>query len=279
MESYVQNRDLIKLSDQEFLTLTEYLKRDYGINLTKKRTLIEGRMNQYLSKNGYHSYSAYFKVLFQDTSGTEITNVINALTTNYSYFMREWAHFDFYRQDILPRLKENVRDHDIRVWSAGCSTGQEPYTLAMLNDEFFGAEGPTWDKRILATDISQKVLDAAQQGIYSAEDAGNIPGHWRIRYFEPKADGRLMVKTELRKEVIFRKFNLMEQTFPFKKKFHVIFCRNVMIYFDAKTKAELVTRFCDSLCDGGYLIVGHSESVDRALTGLHYVMPSVYRKG
>ncbi len=279
MESYVQNRDVIKLSDQEFLTLTEYLKRDYGINLTKKRTLIEGRMNQYLIKNGYQNYSAYFKTLFQDTTGTEITNVINALTTNYSYFMREWAHFDFYRQTILPGLRDTVRDHDIRIWSAGCSTGQEPYTLAMLNDEFFGAECAMWDKRILATDISQKVLDVAHQGIYSAEDAGNIPGHWRMRYFEPKPDGRLMVKAELKKEVIFRKFNLMEQTFPFKKKFHVIFCRNVMIYFDAKTKAELVSRFCNALCDGGYLIVGHSESVDRASTGLHYVMPSVYRKG
>ncbi len=279
MESYVQNRDMIKLSDQEFLTLTEYLKRDYGINLTKKRTLIEGRMNQYLQKNGYHSYSAYFKVLFQDTTGTEITNVINALTTNYSYFMREWAHFDFYRQIILPGIRETVRDCDLRVWSAGCSTGQEPYTLAMLNDEFFGAECAMWDKRILATDISQKVLDIACQGIYSLEDAGNIPANWRMKYFEQRADGKLTVKPQLRKEVIFRKFNLMEQTFPFKKKFHVIFCRNVMIYFDAKTKAELVGRFCNVLCDGGYLIVGHSESVDRASTGLNYVMPSVYRKG
>ncbi len=279
MESFVQNKDMIKLSDQEFLTLTEYLRRDYGINLSKKRTLIEGRMNQYLQKNGYSSYSAYFKVLFQDKTGMEITNVINALTTNYSYFMREWAHFDFYRQSILPGLKAAVRDHDLRVWSAGCSTGQEPYTLAMLNDEFFGAEGSVWDKRVLATDISQKVLDIAHHGIYSAEDTGNIPGHWRIRYFEPQTDGRLVVKPELKKEVIFRKFNLMEHTFPFKKKFHVIFCRNVMIYFDAKTKAELVGRFCNVLCDGGYLIVGHSESVDRASTGLSYVMPSVYRKG
>lgn len=278
MESYVQNRDMIKLSDQEFQTLTEYLKRDYGINLTKKRTLIEGRMNQYLQKNGYRSYSAYFKVLFQDTTGTEITNVINALTTNYSYFMREWAHFDFYRQTILPGLKETVRDHDLRVWSAGCSTGQEPYTLAMLNDEFFGSEASMWDKRILATDISQKVLDIASQGIYSMEDAGNIPANWRLKYFD-QIDGKLTVKPQLRKEVIFRKFNLMEQTFPFKKKFHVIFCRNVMIYFDAKTKADLVNRFCNILCDGGYLIVGHSESVDRASTGLSYVMPSVYRKG
>ncbi len=279
MESYLQNRDMVKISDQEFLTLTEYLRREYGINLSKKRTLIEGRMNQYLQRNGYPSYSAYFKVLFQDATGTEITNVLNVLTTNYSYFMREWAHFDFYRNHILPGLKNSVKDRDLRIWSAGCSTGQEPYTLAMLNDEFFDTEASMWDKRVLATDISQKVLDIAQQGVYGAEDTGSIPGHWRMRYFETRPDGKLSVKQQLKKEVIFRKFNLMEQTFPFKKKFHVIFCRNVMIYFDAKTKAELVGRFCNALADGGYFIVGHSESVDKTTTGLHYVMPSVYKKG
>lgn len=277
MESAVQNREIIKLSDQEFQTLTEFLRRDYGINLSKKRTLIEGRMNAYLQRNGYGSYSAYLKTLFADATGTEITNVLNALTTNYSYFMREWAHFDFYRKVALPELSANIAERDLRVWSAGCSTGQEPYTLAMLTDDFFGPEGAAWDKRILATDISEKALDIARAGVYDSGEIQDIPPAWKRLYFAATADGKAQVRETLRREVIFRRFNLMERL-PFKKKFHVIFCRNVMIYFDGQTKNELVGRFADALTPGGYLIVGHSEFIDRAGLGLSCAIPSVYRK-
>lgn len=279
MEDVTKGRDMIKLSDQEFATLTEYLRRGYGINLSKKRTLIEGRMNHYLIKHGFNDYSTYFKVLFNDPSGSEMSNVINVLTTNYSYFMREWAHFEYYRNTLLPQIKATATDHDIRVWSAGCSTGEEPYTLAMLNNEFFGHESRLWDKRILATDISEKVLNSAQSGIYASEALENVPKVWQMQYFDRLDDGNMQVKQSLKNEVIFRRFNLMEKVFPFKKKFHVIFCRNVMIYFDGKTKNELVNRFYESLEKGGYLLVGHSESVDRATTKFSYVMPSVYKKG
>lgn len=277
MESAVQGRDIIKLSDQEFQTLTEFLRCNYGINLSKKRTLIEGRMNAYLQRNGYESYSTYLKTLFADTTGSEITHVLNALTTNYSYFMREWAHFDFYRKAILPELRANIAERDLRVWSAGCSTGQEPYTLAMLTDDFFGPEGVAWDKRILATDISEKVLGIAQTGIYDSDEIQDIPLAWKRLYFTAMADGKAQVRETLRREIIFRRFNLMER-FPFKKQFHVIFCRNVMIYFDGQTKNELVGRFADALAPGGYLVVGHSEFIDRAGLGFSCVMPSVYRK-
>ena len=279
MESAVHSQEVIKLSDQEFRTLTEFLRRDYGINLSKKRTLIEGRMNAYLQRNGFSSYSAYMQALFGDTTGSEITNILNVLTTNYSYFMREWAHFEFYRKTILPEVKAASADRDLRVWSAGCSTGQEPYTLAMIADDFFGSEGAAWDKRVLATDISEKVLETGQVGIYGADEIEDIPPKWKKQYFSATADGRVRVKQELRDEIIFRKFNLMEREFPFKKKFHVIFCRNVMIYFDAQTKRELVEKFVNALAPGGYLIVGHSEFIDRASMGLAYVTPSVYRKG
>ncbi|HMM30204.1 MAG TPA: protein-glutamate O-methyltransferase CheR [Clostridia bacterium] len=269
---------MIRISDRDFTRLTEYLRDHYGINLTKKRVLIEGRLNHYLVRNGYDSYTAYLDAVFADSTGAEFTNIINFLTTNYSFFMREWDHFEFYRNRILPELKSRVKDYDLRLWSAGCSTGEEAYTLAMVTNDFFGDEASRWDKRILATDISQKVLNFATAGIYGAEAVEPLPKTWKLTHFNKLPEGRLQAKDSLKQEVLFRPFNLMEKVFPFKKQFHVIFCRNVMIYFDAKTKVELVNRFYDVLAPGGYLIVGQSESLDRSATKLSYVMPSIYHK-
>lgn len=274
----MESSGVIRISDRDFTRLTEYLRDHYGINLTKKRVLIEGRLNHYLVRNGYDSYTAYLDAVFADSTGAEFTNIINFLTTNYSFFMREWDHFEFYRNRILPELKSRVKDYDLRLWSAGCSTGEEAYTLAMVTNDFFGEEASRWDKRILATDISQKVLNFATAGIYGAEAVEPLPKTWKLTHFNKLPEGRLQAKDSLKQEVLFRPFNLMEKVFPFKKQFHVIFCRNVMIYFDAKTKVELVNRFYDVLAPGGYLIVGQSESLDRSATKLSYVMPSIYHK-
>lgn len=274
----MESSGVIRISDRDFTRLTEYLRDHYGINLTKKRVLIEGRLNHYLVRNGYDSYTAYLDAVFADSTGAEFTNIINFLTTNYSFFMREWDHFEFYRNRILPELKSRVKDYDLRLWSAGCSTGEEAYTLAMVTNDFFGDEASRWDKRILATDISQKVLNFATAGIYGAEAVEPLPKTWKLTHFNKLPEGRLQAKDSLKQEVLFRPFNLMEKVFPFKKQFHVIFCRNVMIYFDAKTKVELVNRFYDVLAPGGYLIVGQSESLDRSATKLSYVMPSIYHK-
>ncbi len=274
----MESSGVIRISDRDFTRLTEYLRDHYGINLTKKRVLIEGRLNHYLIRNGYDSYTTYLDNVFADPTGAEFTNIINYLTTNYSFFMREWDHYEFYRNRILPELKSRVKDYDLRLWSAGCSTGEEAYTLAMVTNDFFGEEASRWDKRILATDISQKVLNFATAGIYGAEAVEPLPKTWKLTHFNKLPEGSLQAKDSLKQEVLFRPFNLMEKVFPFKKQFHVIFCRNVMIYFDAKTKVELVNRFYDVLAPGGYLIVGQSESLDRSATKLSYVMPSIYHK-
>ncbi len=274
----LESSSVIRISDKDFTRLTEYLREHYGINLTKKRVLIEGRLNQYLVRNGYDSYDAYLNVVFADPTGTELSNILNYLTTNYSFFMREWDHFEFYRSHILPELKKTVKDYDLRLWSAGCSTGEEAYTLAMVTGEFFGGEAARWDKQILATDISEKVLNFATNGLYGAEAVEPLPKAWKMSHFTKQPDGRYQVKDSLKKEVLFRRFNLMEKVFPFKKRFHTIFCRNVMIYFEANTKAELINRFYDAIEPGGYLIVGQSESLDRSTTKFSYIMPSIYRK-
>jgi chemotaxis protein methyltransferase CheR len=192
--------------------------------------------------------------------------------------MRETDHFFFFRDRILPQLKDIVKDKDLRIWSAGCSSGEEPYTLAMIIDEFFGQEKIWWDAKVLATDISSKVLGEAAKGMYRNEDIAPLPANWRLNFFRKINQENSVLTEKLRNEVIYRKFNLMDEIFPFKRKFHVIFCRNVMIYFDANTKIKLANKFYDMTEHGGYLFIGHSESLNREETRYKYIMPAVYRK-
>jgi chemotaxis protein methyltransferase CheR len=255
------------------------MKCNFGINLDKKRTLIEGRLTNYLVDRGFTNFSQYFDALFRDRTELEVTKLLSFLTTNYSYFLREWEHFEFLKEKVLPDLKQKASDHDLRIWSAGCSSGEEPYTIAMLLLDFFGTEHGAWNTKVLATDISQKALDLARKGIYADEQMEKVPPQWRAKYFRELGDGRWEIRQNVHDEIIFRAFNLMEETFPFQKKFHVIFCRNVMIYFDKKAKAQLVQKFYDAAEPGGYLFVGHSESIGREETDWRYVMPSIFRKG
>jgi chemotaxis protein methyltransferase CheR len=192
--------------------------------------------------------------------------------------MRESDHFNYFRDTVLPYIKNTVGSNDLRIWSAGCSTGEEPYTLAMIIDEFFGEEKSKWDTKVLATDISSRVLEKAAKGIYSNEAAAYLPGKWKIKYFDVFDKESIIINEKIRNEVIYRKFNLMEDNFPFRKKFHVIFCRNVMIYFDTRTKWELANKFYDKMEYGGYLFIGHSESLNRDETRYKYILPAVYRK-
>jgi chemotaxis protein methyltransferase CheR len=207
-----------------------------------------------------------------------MSQVLNLLTTNYSYFMREWDHFRYFRDKVLPEIVPALRDADLRTWSAGCSTGQEPYTLAMILSDFLSERQLKWDAKVLATDISEKALDAAKAGQYSDDCLKSVPSVWKLAYFNKLRDDLWSVNDRLKKEVIFRRFNLIEEEFPFKKKFHVIFCRNVMIYFSEETKRKLVSRFYEATAPGGYLFIGQSESIDKNETDYEFIMPSIYKK-
>lgn len=269
---------MLTIKESEFSELTEYIKRNYGINLTKKKNLIEGRLSNIIIEKGFNSFGKYMEHIFSDRTGKEATILINKLTTNHTYFMREWNHFEYYRDYVLPSIAGRIKDKDLRIWSAGCSSGEEPYTLAMLHQDFFGNEKLLWDTKILATDISVKALDTADRGIYTAEALNSIPGSWKLNYFNKMSDGNYSISNKIKKEVIFRVFNLMDDIFPFKRKFHVIFCRNVMIYFDNETKRRLVDKFYQNTEQGGYLFIGHSESISRDESGYRYIMPAVYKK-
>jgi chemotaxis protein methyltransferase CheR len=270
---------MVSITEKEFRHLADYIKSNYGIHLKEeKQSLITGRLHIVLQQMNVNSFTDYYEHVVSDRSGEAVITLIDKITTNHTFFMRETKHFELFKNKVLPFLENTVKDKDLRIWSAGCSSGEEPYTLAMFIDEYFGSQKTLWDSKILATDISNRVLDIATEGVYPNESLVPIPSHWKLNYFKRMSNDKSVIADKIRHEVIFRKFNLMEETFPFKRKFHVIFCRNVMIYFDNQTKMELVRKFYEYMEPGGYLFIGHSESLDRDKTKYKYMLPSVYRK-
>jgi chemotaxis protein methyltransferase CheR len=268
---------MLKIKDNEFNELVAFIHDNYGVDLHKKRALIEGRLGNYIPSLGYDNFGDYFAFAKSDKTGEEMVTLLNRLTTNYTYFMREREHFDFYRTSILPWIDKELGTRDLRVWCAGCSTGQEPYTLAMLALEYLGANAAGWDYTILASDISDRALSVAKKGLYPKSDLKEMPAEWVRKYFVSYDENQYSVNDKLKKSLVFRRFNLLDN-FPFKKPFQTIFCRNVMIYFDIPTKNTLINKYYDWLVPGGYLLIGHSESLSGCTHKFRYVMPSVYRK-
>lgn len=270
---------MVDIKENEFIKLAGFVKSHYGVNLFDKKLLIQGRLQTILTQRNLNNFSEYYNYLIADKTGKVAEELLNKVTTNYTFFMRESQHFEFFKNTVLPYLVNNNKAKDnMRVWSAGCSSGEEAYTLAMIISDYLGMNKRNWDTKILATDISASVLNIANEGIYENTEVKNMPDAWRKLYFKKYDENRSQVIDSLKTEVIFRRFNLMNEEFPFKKKFHVIFCRNVMIYFDNKTKEKLINKFYDWTETGGYLFIGHSESISFSNNGYKYVMPSVYRK-
>ncbi len=267
-----------KIKRDEFLRLVKYMKDNYGINLENKLTLVEGRLWSVITRKGFNTFTEYFESVISDRTGVEAKTLVTRLTTNYTYFMREDQHYNFLVETVLPGLVSTLKEKDLRIWSAGCSSGEEPYTTAMVLDNFFGVNKAGWDTKILATDISPQVLEMAKTGVYPADRLENLSKEWIDRYFAREDTGGYRVKERIKNEVIFRSFNLMEKSFPFKKKFHVIFCRNVMIYFDQETRDALINRYYDALEPDGYLFIGLSETVSKENTRFVFVKPSIYHK-
>jgi len=267
------------ITNTEFKKLASYIKENYGINLREEKlSLVTGRLQIILAQKNLSSFSEYYDYVVSDKTGHAASALVNRITTNHTFFMREAEHFYYFKEKVLPWLKCTVKDKDLRIWSAGCSSGEEPYTLAMIIDEFFGKEKARWDTKVLATDISGNVLNEASKGVYSNEAIGTLPSYWKLNYFRSLENGEAILVDKIKNEVIYRKLNLMDKAFPFKRKFHAIFCRNVMIYFDNETRRELVSKFYDLTEYGGYLFIGHSESLSRDETKYKYIMPAVYRK-
>lgn len=270
---------MIPITDKEFKQLSEFIRHQYGIVLkNEKRALITGRLHSLLADLGMTDFTQYYQYLMNDKSGKSLLVLVDRISTNHTFFMREPDHFYFFRDVILPDLASRVTDRDLRVWCAAAATGEEPYTLAMLIRDQFKNRIPSWDTRLLATDISDSALKTAKAGIYTKERIDSLPKLWKTIYFKNLDMESMVISDEIKKEIIYRRFNLMDEVFPFKKRFHVIFCRNVMIYFDQATKDRLIEKLYEALEPGGYLFIGHSESIARESTRFKYVKPAVYRK-
>jgi chemotaxis protein methyltransferase CheR len=266
--------------DEVFFRVTRLMYDITGVNLTEaKRELVRSRLAKRLRALGCDSFTEYVDFVESKAGKRELALMLDTLTTNKTSFFREPVHFSFLRESILPALRDPGRP--IRIWSAGCSSGEEPYSLSILLREAF-QDSSRRDIRILATDLSRRVLAQAREATYSEAQVEGVSAKLRSRYFKCVKDresgtSRYQVKPEIRSNVTFAPLNLIDP-WPMNGPFQVIFCRNVMIYFDRGIRARLVERFRQLLPKGGHLFVGHSESLNGLSHDLHYVQPAVYRK-
>jgi len=277
----MDNNLLIKrfsLSERDFKKLSDFIEGELGIKMPEaKKIMLESRLQKRLKALNLDSFRTYCEYLFsEEGQRNELFNMINIVTTNKTDFFREPNHFDFLFSYALPALEKS----SISIWSAGCSTGEEPYTLAMVLSNF-SEKVRRIDFSILATDISTEVLRIAENGIYPMERIEPVPMEYRHRYMLKSKDSKvnqIRLKPEIRSKIDFKRLNLMEKNFDLKRNFEIIFCRNVIIYFDKARQQDLLRRFFNYLKPGGFLFLGHSETMAGFNLGFNSVAPTVYQK-
>jgi len=276
------------LEERHFNAIATLVERNAGIKLPlTKRTMVEGRLRKRVRVLGLRGLADYGRLLFErDGLDKEYVHLIDCVSTNKTDFFREPSHFDFLLRTAVPALRglRGARSTKLKVWSAACSIGAEAYTIAMVlqglaNDSRGAAGGLSFS--ILGTDISTQVLEAARTAIYPASFVAPVPAPLQQRYLmraRDPAQDTVRIAPELRRRVHFEHLNLMDQAYPFDRDIDVIFCRNVLIYFDRQTQAAVLSRLVSHLRPGGYLLLGHSESMAGAgIPGLHSVAPTVYQ--
>lgn len=267
------------MSDRELKEFSEFIYAELGIKITQaKKTMLQARLQRRLRTLNMTSYGQYLEYL-QSLRGLEVElpQMVDAVTTNTTSFFREPRHFEFLTQTILPQWHTRNQNKTFAVWNAGCSSGEEPYTTAMVLMDYNERVRPL-QFTILATDISTDILQKAARAVYEDEKAATIPVDLRRKYLlrsRDKSRGLVRIIPELRETVSFRRLNFMDD-FQFREKMDLIFCRNVMIYFDRKTQHELVQKFCNYLEPGGHLCIGHSESLSGSGLPLRQLAPATY---
>ncbi len=263
-----------ELTQEQFERICKIVKGISGINLREgKEALVRARLLKRLRQLGLKDFNSYIDYISSPDGRQEIIHMVDAITTNKTSFFRESIHFEFLRKRVIKEIKGKR----IRIWSAACSSGEEPYSIAIsLMEELPNIS--SWDVKILATDISLEMLQKAKKGIYSFESVSNVPLELRQKYFDPMREGGyFQIKSKVKDLIHFAYLNLMDK-WPMKGPFDVIFCRNVMIYFAKETQQELVGRFYNLLREGGYLFVGHSEGLVSIRHNFKYVRPATYIK-
>ena len=274
-----QGREFL-FTDKDFARIRDLVKHNTGIHLSDaKKNMVYSRLSRRLRQLGMASFDAYVGMLDQD-SGDELVNFINAITTNLTAFFRENHHFEFLTGTLLPELMRNKgSDRRIRIWSAGCSSGEEPYSIAIAVREAL-PPGQYWDVKILATDLDSNMVATAARGVYTLERVQGLSSQRLRRWFRRgKGDrsGMVKVSKELQEMITFKQLNLMHE-WPLRGPIDVIFCRNVVIYFDKDTQRRLFDRYADLMPDEGHLFIGHSESLFKVTDRFDSLGNTIYRK-
>jgi chemotaxis protein methyltransferase CheR len=264
----------VALHDQEFAQFSDLIYRIAGISMAPtKKPLVSSRLAKRLKHHSLDSYGDYFRLITSPQGKDELQMAVDMLTTNETHFFREPKHFDFLRQRIIPARRSGAA---FRVWSAACSSGEEPYSIAMVLDELLGNQ--PWE--VLASDISTRIVDKARSGLFPLERLPEIPKPYLSRYCLKgvgEFEGTLLIDKPLRERVRFMPHNLLQA--PAKLgEFDVIFLRNVMIYFDQETKQKVVSHLLPLLRPGGYFLIGHSESLNGVTDAVKPIAPAIYRK-
>ena len=272
----------LKMDDASFEKLSSFITRQYGIKLpAAKKSMLESRLNKKVLSLGFDSYQPFLAYIFgKEGRVKELPNVVDLITTNKTDFFREPGHFEYLTQNFLPGYKTNNRHRPLKVWSAACSTGEEPYTILMVLEEFRKANLP-FCYSITASDISTRTLQAAYQGIYSYDRVSMLPDHLKRSYFlksKDPANSCVRIKPEYRKKISYKRVNLVyDFDMPVSMSFDLIFCRNVLIYFDKSTQEKVINRLARYLRPGGLLFLGHSESTLGMTVPFKQVSPTIYR--
>jgi len=272
---------MIRMTDKDFDKLSRLIYSDYGIKMpASKKTMLEGRLRKRLNVYNMSSFEEYCNYLFSpEGMDKELIHMIDVVSTNKTDFFREAAHFSFMQDQLLPLFRERGNGA-LKIWSSAASTGEEPYTIAITIEEFL-QERRDFDYSIYCTDISTQVLQKGILGIYEAQRVANIPLELKRKYFLKSKDAtqpKVRVVPELRKKCSFDRLNLMDKRYDTPSDFDIIFCRNVLIYFDKPTQEEVINKLCQRLKTGGYLFLGHSESITGISAPLKTIKPTIYQK-
>lgn len=269
------------MRDETFATFKEFIETNLGIKIPPtKRVMLDARLAKRMRALKMNSYEEYCEYVFSDNGFTgEVQQLIDVVTTNETDFFRENQHFEYLKNTVLPELLREKNNYELNVWSVAASTGQEAYTLAMVIEDFMKLKS-RFRYRILGTDVSETVLRVAQSGIYTEHQAAKLPNRYKTAYCLRSKDPEkktIRIKPEIRENVLFRKLNLMDSSYPITKKYNIIFCRNVFIYFDRPTQRKVIERIYSHLQPGGYLFMGHSENLGTIDLPLKSVSSAVYK--
>ncbi|MBP5364453.1 MAG: hypothetical protein J6Y82_00820 [Bacteroidales bacterium] len=270
-----------ELSLSDFKTFSDYIYSEFGIKMPEiKRIMLQGRLLKRIRELKMTSYSEYKNYFFSpEGQKNELYNFLSVITTNKTDFFREPVHFDFLSKEVLPQFVAKG-GRNIKIWSAACSSGEELYTISIVLNEFI-ERNPQLSFSLLGTDISSNVLDKAVHGVYGEKSIEGIPLMLKKKYFLKSKDRKkamVRVTPQLQKNISLKYLNLMDAVYDITEKYDVIFCRNVLIYFDRETQEKVINKLCRHLADGGYLFIGHSESMANMSVPLTNIQPTIFKK-